>query len=122
VTGRVELRDLRALGVHGVLPHERERTQPFSCDVDAWFDAGPAAASDALGDTVDYGALAGLVASTVSDTSYSLLERLAAEVCARVLDAFPPIARVSVTVRKLRPPVPLDVASIGVTVLRERGR
>lgn len=122
MTGRIELRDLRALGVHGVLAHERERPQPFSCDLDAWLDTGAAAESDGIGDTVDYGALAGLVASTVEDTSYSLLERLAAEVCARVLDAFPPLTRVSVTVRKLRPPVPVDVGSIGVAVLRERRR
>ena len=118
--GRIEIRDIRALGLHGVLPHERDHTQPFSCDVDASLDVGAAAATDDLALTVDYGDLASLVARTVGETSFLLLERLGGELAAVVLDAFPPITRVSVTVRKLRPPVRVDVGSIGVTVVRER--
>lgn len=117
---RIAVRDLRASGVHGVLVHEREHAQPFSVDVDAWFDAAPAAASDALADTIDYGALATLVADTVASTSFSLLETLAGELARRVLAADARIDRVSVTVRKARPPVPVDVGSIGVEVVDVR--
>lgn len=113
---RIAIRDVRALGVHGVLAHERERPQPFSVDVDAHFDAGPAAASDALADTIDYGALTALVADAVATTSFLLLEALAGELARRLLAADPRIERVSVTVRKLRPPVAADVGSIGVEV------
>lgn len=118
--GRIEIGDLRVLGVHGALPEERERAQPFACDVRAWLDVGPAAASDALDDTVDYGALARLVATTVAETSYSLLEALAAAVGEQVLSEHPRVTRVEVTVRKVRPPVPLDVGSMGVSVVRDR--
>lgn len=118
-TGRIEIRDLRALGLHGVLPHERERAQPFSVDLDAYFDVSPASASDALADTVDYGALVQQVAQVVSGTSFSLLEALAAAICRRVLDD-PRVARVEVVVRKMRPPVDVDVGSIGVRVVDVR--
>jgi dihydroneopterin aldolase len=120
MTGRIEIRDLRAVGVHGLLAHERELAQPFSVDVDASFDASAAAASDQLGDTVDYGALASAVALVVSERSFMLLEALAAAIARRVLDDEPRVSRVEVVVRKLRPPVAVDVGSVGVRVVDVR--
>jgi dihydroneopterin aldolase len=50
---RIELRGLRALGTHGVLPEEKERAQPFEVDLALEVDLRPAGRSDALADTVD---------------------------------------------------------------------
>ncbi|MDA8312381.1 MAG: dihydroneopterin aldolase [Actinomycetota bacterium] len=122
MTGRLEIRDLRALGVHGVLAHEREQAQPFSVDVDAFLDVAAAAGSDELGETVDYGALAAAVENVVAGTSFRLLEALAAAIARRVLDDHPAVARVEVVVRKVRPPIALDVGSIGVRVAQTRRR
>ena len=33
MTDRIEIRDLRVTGVHGVLPEEQARAQPFAVDV-----------------------------------------------------------------------------------------
>ncbi|MDA8314995.1 MAG: dihydroneopterin aldolase [Actinomycetota bacterium] len=120
MTGRIEIRDLRVLGVHGVLPHERMRAQPFSVDVDASFDVAAAAESDALGDTVDYGAVASSAAGVVSHRSFALLEALAAAIARQVLDEHPRVTRAEVVVRKVRPPVDVDVGSVGVRVVDER--
>lgn len=120
MTGRIEIRDLRAFGVHGVLDHERERAQPFSVDVDASLDVSSAAESDALGDTVDYGALASAVAAVVRETSFALLEALAAAIARRVLAEDSRVTRVEVVVRKMRPPVAVDVGSVGVRVVDVR--
>ncbi|MGC8470842.1 MAG: dihydroneopterin aldolase [Acidimicrobiales bacterium] len=120
MTGRIEIRDLRVFGVHGVLAHERMRAQPFSVDLDASFDVGAGAESDALGDTVDYGAVASSAAGVVSHRSFALLEALAAAIARRVLDEHPRVTRVEVVVRKVRPPVDVDVGSIGVRVVDER--
>jgi dihydroneopterin aldolase len=117
---RIEIRDLRVLGVHGVLPEERERAQPFSVDLDAWVDMAAAQKSDRLGDTVDYGALAQLAADAVGQRSFRLLEALAGRMADALLVAEPRLLAVAVTVRKLRPPLPLDVASTGVRVYRAR--
>ena len=58
MSDRIEIRDLRVTGTHGVLPEERDRAQPFSVDIVAWVDMEAAQQSDDLADTVDYGALA----------------------------------------------------------------
>jgi 7,8-dihydroneopterin aldolase/epimerase/oxygenase len=118
--GRIEIRDLRAVGVHGVLPEERVRAQPFSLDLDVWLDLRQAAASDELAHTVDYGALVAQVAEVVATSSFQLLEALADYVARQVLAADERVTLVAVTVRKLRPPIPVDVASVGVRVVRAR--
>jgi 7,8-dihydroneopterin aldolase/epimerase/oxygenase len=117
---RIEIRDLRVVGVHGVLPEERERAQPFSLDIVAWVDMAAAQRSDELGDTVDYGALAQKAATMVGQQSFRLLEALAGRLADALLGADPRLEAVEVTVRKLRPPLALDVASTGVSVLRSR--
>jgi 7,8-dihydroneopterin aldolase/epimerase/oxygenase len=122
VTGRIEIRDLRVTGVHGVLEEERSRPQPFSIDLDVWLDVGGAAASDALGDTADYGALVDAAARSVATSSFQLLEALAGHMARAVLETDGRVERVSATVRKLRPPLPHDLASAGVRVVLDRAR
>jgi dihydroneopterin aldolase len=117
---RIEIRNLRVVGVHGVLPEERERAQPFSLDIVAWVDTAEAQRTDALADTVDYGALAQVAADVVSQRSYRLLEALAGRLADALLITDPRLEAVEVTVRKLRPPLALDVGSTGVRVLRSR--
>ncbi|MFM8304414.1 MAG: dihydroneopterin aldolase, partial [Actinomycetota bacterium] len=102
---RILITGLRELGVHGVLPEEKTRPQPFEVDVELEVDLAPAGASDDLDDTVDYGALCESVSRVVSSERYDLIERLAAriaEVCAidprvgggRVgVHTLPPLAR-----------------------------
>ena len=120
MSDRIEVRDLRVTGVHGVLPEERERAQPFSVDLVAWVDLEAAQHSDELADTVDYGALAQTAADVVAGRSYQLLEALAGRLAAALLIVDPRIEAVEVTVRKLHPPLPLDVGSTGVRVRRSR--
>ena len=118
---RIELRGLRSVGTHGVLVEEQERAQPFEVDLDLDVDLRPAGVSDALADTVDYGAVADVVAATVSgDRSYSLLEALAWHVADAVLDVDRRITGVTVALRKLRPPLAVDIETVGVRVVRHR--
>jgi dihydroneopterin aldolase len=117
---RIEIRDLRVVGVHGVLPEERERAQPFSVDIVAWVDMVAAQRSDALADTVDYGALAQTAADVVGQRSFQLLEALAGRLAEALLITDSRLEAVEVTVRKVRPPLSLHVASTGVRVLRSR--
>ncbi len=118
---RIEVRGLRVLGRHGLLPEERERHQPFEVDLDIEADLSDAARRDELSLTVDYGAVMRRVAELVASESFQLLERLADAIASAVLTEGPPIEAVTVTVRKLRPPVPVEVATVGVTVRRTIG-
>ncbi len=116
----IELRGLRVSAVVGVLPEERERAQPLELDLDVVVDLSAAGASDDLGDTVDYGALCDLVAEVIRGAQPFLLEWLAERIAARVLAADERIASVELVVRKLRPPVPQDLATSGVRLRRSR--
>ena len=117
---RIFVRGLRVVGVHGALPEEHQRAQPFELDLDIWGDVGAAALSDRLSDTADYGALAARAAQVVATTSYALLEALARAVAAALLEADARVQAVAVTVRKLRPPLALDVDTVGVRLLLRR--
>jgi dihydroneopterin aldolase len=118
---RIELRGLRALGTHGVLAEERERPQPFEVDVVLKLDLRAAGQSDDLADTADYGAVAEAAAAVVAGPHVNLLEHLADRIAAAALTAAGPRAvAVTVSVRKVRPPVGVDMDSAGVTIHRRR--
>ena len=117
---RIELRGLRLVGVVGVLPEERTRAQPLELDVDLAVDMAAAGASDALDDTVDYGAVCDTLAAVVAELRPELLERLAVALAEAVLALDRRIAQVDLSVRKLRPPVPHALTSSGVRVTRVR--
>lgn len=115
---RIELRGLRLVGRVGVLDHERAAGQPLEVDLDLSVDLTAAGGSDDLADTVDYGAVCTVVAATVGAGHVALLEHLASRVADAVLAQDDRVAAVEVAVRKLRPPVPLDLASSGVRIVR----
>ena len=116
---QIELRGLVASGFCGALPEEQERRQPLEIDLDVVADLARAGASDALGDTIDYGALAAAVEAVVTGERFTLLERLAQRIAEVVLDA-PAVVSVTVSVRKLRPPVPQAMSTSGVRITRSR--
>ena len=111
---------LRVLGIHGALPEERQRAQPFELDLDLFGDFATATTSDQLADTADYGVLAERAAAVVATTTCTLLEALARSIGDDLLASEPRLSAVAVTVRKLRPPVPLDVGSVGVRLVVRR--
>jgi dihydroneopterin aldolase len=118
---RIELRGLRVVGTHGVLPEEKSRAQPFEIDLDLWVDLALAAGSDRLADTVDYaGVVAGVVALVAGPTSYELLEALAGAIADTTLASDLRITAVTVALRKLQPPLPADIASVGVRLTRRQ--
>lgn len=116
---RIELRGLRVLARVGVLPGEREQDQPLEIDLDLVVDLAAAGASDDLADTVDYGAVCGAVQAAAQE-HVDLLERLAEVVAEAVLAIDERVVAVDLAVRKLRPPVPHDLATSGVRVVRTR--
>lgn len=117
---RIEIRSLRVVAVCGVLPEERERPQPLEIDLDLMVDLASASASDDLADTVDYGDVTERVAALVTKSSFQLLEALAAAVADEALAIDERVEAAAVTVRKLRPPIGRDIATVGVRVVRPR--
>lgn len=121
---RIELRGLQLAARCGVLDEERERDQPLEIDVDLIGDLSRAGRSDDLADTVDYGAVCERIAEVCATGTPRLLEHLAENLAARLLDdaaaSGAPLSAVTVAVRKLRPPVPQMLATSGVRITRWR--
>ena len=116
---RIALVGLEAHGHHGVFDFEREAGQVFRVDVVLGLDTRPAAASDDLTDTVDYGALARGVVGVVEGEPVDLLETLAqriADVC--LVDER--VEWAEVTVHKPAAPVPATFADVALTIHRSR--
>lgn len=93
--------------------------QPFEVDLDLFANVAEAGASDELEATVDYGGLCEVVRSVVEGPHVQLLERLAEKVAEGALGfAGPRALGVAVTVRKLKPPLPVPLVSAGVHIYR----
>jgi dihydroneopterin aldolase len=120
MSDRIELRGLRVLGRHGAREGEQDAAQPFEVDLEVEAELGEAAHDDDLTKTVDYSLVVETAMAIVGERQYRLLEALAGAIATGVLD-IPGVQAVTVTVRKLRPPVAADMASAGVRLRRERG-
>ena len=119
MTDRIALTGLRVRGQHGVLPSERRAGQDFVVDVSLDLDLAPAALSDDVADTVDYGELAEALAAVIRGEPVNLLETLASrlsDIC--LADAR--VAAATVTVHKPQAPIPLNFLDVSVTVHRGR--
>jgi dihydroneopterin aldolase len=117
---QIELRGLRIAGIVGVLPHEQAQPQPLELDLDIALDLSVAGASDDLEDTIDYGAVCAVVEQVVTATSFALLEALAERIAAAVVGGDARVESVTVSVRKLRPPVAQHLDTSGVRITRSR--
>ncbi len=110
----IELRDLRCRAIVGVLAEERDRAQPLVFDLDLVRPFEEAAINDDIAETTNYADVLGLTVRTATEGRYLLLETLAYRVAYEVLALDAEISSVTVAVRKVRPPVVEDVASVGV--------
>lgn len=111
--------DIRFYGHHGVTDAEQAIGTWYSVDVELALDLTPAALSDDLGATVDYGQVARRVVATATGERVRLLERLAGRLAEMLLREFP-VREVTVRVRKLGAAIQGIQATPGVQVTRRR--
>ncbi|MEV7430001.1 MULTISPECIES: dihydroneopterin aldolase [unclassified Nocardioides] len=121
MTDEISVTGIECWGHHGVFDFERRDGQPFVVDLALGVDTAPAAASDDLHDTVDYGSLVAAVKTAVEHDPVDLIETLAqriADVC--LGDARVDWARV--TVHKPDAPVDATFADVALTITRRAAR
>ena len=119
MTDELTITGIECHGHHGVFDFERERGQVFVIDLTLGLDTAPAARSDDLQDTVDYGCLVGAVAKAVETDPVDLIETLAqriAGVC--LLDARVEWCRV--TVHKPDAPIEATFSDVTLSITRKR--
>jgi dihydroneopterin aldolase len=116
---RVFLDDVRFYGPHGVTKAEQAVGAWFSVDATLAFDLTPAALSDDLRATIDYGGVARRIVEIGTGQRVNLIERLAARIAEALLKEFG-VDEVRVRVRKLTPAMDGVMGTPGVELTRRR--
>jgi dihydroneopterin aldolase len=114
---RLSVLGIEAVGYHGVLEHEREQGQVFRTDLVLGLDTRPAARSDDLRDTVDYGSLVETVSRAIESDPVDLIETLAERI-ARIALHDARVRWVEVTVHKPDAPIAATFSDVVVTITR----
>jgi 7,8-dihydroneopterin aldolase/epimerase/oxygenase len=123
-TDEILLEGMRFYAYHGVNPGEQALGQRFTVDVVLAVDLRRAGQSDELANTVSYSAVYKVVRGIVEGAPRQLIEAVAEDIAAAILTGFPPVARVTVTVRKPEVPMKdsmLDAAGVRITRSRADG-
>lgn len=118
-TDRLLLEDVRFYGHHGVTKAQQTVGAWFAVDAELSLDLAPAAASDDVRSTVDYGLIATRIVEVCTKERVNLLERLAGRLAQMLLGEFP-CEEVRVRVRKLTPPLEGLQGIPGVELTRRR--
>lgn len=84
----VYISDLKIEAIIGIYEWERSIKQTISIDLEMATDIAKAAASDSIEDTLDYKTVAKSIISYVEESKFNLVETLAEEVAAIVLNNF----------------------------------
>ena len=116
---KILIEDVRFYAHHGVTPAQQTVGAWFAVDVELDVDLAPAAASDDLRTTVDYGLVTARIVEVGTVERVNLLERLAGRLAQMLLGEFP-CREVRVRVRKLTPPMDGLLGIPGVELTRRR--
>lgn len=112
---RVIIEDLRVLARVGVYPHERVRRQSVSISLEIGLLSQGCFQTDAVSDTIDYGAVASAIRRLTISRHFNLVEYLAEHIARLVLDDFHALW-VKVRVYKLH--ILPDTRHVGVAITR----
>ncbi|PSQ88744.1 MAG: dihydroneopterin aldolase [Bacteroidetes bacterium QH_2_63_10] len=117
-TGTVRLVNAVFYGHHGVMQEEHRVGGRYEVDVSVELDFEEAALHDDLTRTVDYEQVYEFVRKLVTENNFYLIEKLSYRIAQKVLDTYPNVEGVEVTVRKPNPPVggPCDRAEATYTI------
>jgi dihydroneopterin aldolase len=100
MTGTTGLKALRVECIVGIHEHERRTKQTIVMDLELDYDFGAAARSDAIGDAVDYDRVAAAVSDLVERRRFQLIETMAEETAALLLEQSRAVRAVRVEIRK----------------------
>lgn len=103
--GTVRLVNAVFYGHHGVMQEEHRIGGRYEVDVAVDLDFVEAAVHDDLTKTVNYEQVYAFVEELVTENNFYLIEKLAYLIAQRVLEAYPDLEGIEVTVRKPNPPV-----------------
>ena len=101
----------------GVPAWERILAQTIILDIEIGYDLAKAGKSDAIADTIDYGAVVARIHDTLKEHSFQLVEALAEHVAQLILKEF---KAESVKVKVAKPAILPGLKALGVVIERSK--
>jgi dihydroneopterin aldolase len=117
-TGTIRIDELTVHCVIGIIESERLRDQRIFIDAELDTDFDAAAASDHIDDTINYAVAAEHLTRLAVDGRFYLVEAYVSRATQMLLERYPQLTRVRVTVRK--PDILPQARSVGVSLERRR--
>ena len=109
----IELKGLRFFAEHGMYAEERKVGNQFEIDLEVSFKA-PKQTINSIEQTVNYVEIYRIVEERFSEYR-NLLETCAMEICEALHEHFPEIRQISISIKKVNPPITNFTGSVGVS-------
>lgn len=116
--GTIDLAGIRVRCIVGIHPFERTQEQDIAIDVSMDLDFAEAAATENVNATVDYTEVASALSALAVERKYQLIETMAEDCAALVLDRWQRIESATVVIHK--PAAVPEAADTRVKVARRR--
>jgi dihydroneopterin aldolase len=113
----IELKGLRFFAEHGMYAEERKVGNQFEIDLAVTYKV-PKHVITSMEETVNYVEIYRMVEEILSKHKY-LLETCAMEIANALHEHFPEIKSVSISIKKMNPPITKFSGSVGVSYTRE---
>jgi len=120
MTDHVFVTGLALHAYHGVMQHEAKVGQTFKLDLTLDLDLDEASRTDKLMHTVGYDQVVEVASKAFCARRYRLVEAAAGAVAEAVLDRFPQVAAIRVTIHKPHAPIAATFDDVGVAIERAR--
>ncbi len=117
--GLITLKNIKVYAYHGCLVEEKKIGSDYRVDLKIKADLTTSAATDRLGDTVDYVHLNHIVKYEMAIRS-KLLEHVAERILIRILDELPLVDKATIDVSKINPPIGGNVEMVTITRSKKR--
>lgn len=114
------IQGLEFYGFHGVPSAEREIGHRYLVDLKATV-IGKASETDHIQDSVDYCSLCKIVLDVSNGRQFKTIEAFAESIVDTCLESHTSVLEVDLTLKKVAPPAPYILASVGVRIVRKRG-
>lgn len=114
------IKDLVIFGHHGVYQEEKTLGQKFILDLIIDLDLGEACETDNLEFALNYAQLSHELQTVFQRENYDLIERAAQVLCSYILEHYPAVNQVDLTLKKPWAPVLLELKYPAVRIVRAR--
>ena len=115
----IKINEMKLFGYHGLYDVEKENGQDFVINIAVEL-AYQAESYDSIDSAVDYVEIAKIAKEIFNNDRYNLIETLAVEISNSIMENNK-IDAATVSIKKVSPPIDLDLESVEVEYRQERG-